>query len=222
MQIAWGTRVIYVFRSDAFMTNIGGGIYDMDTDAFRLSLKDLEDSEEGIPHPDTHSHNTAVTLSGVTYAHVLTITNGYRITFEDGQYAVNLKGTNNNIADVTNVNQVSLRSFNSAGLQIVETGVSGLTPEESADLATAASEATDAATDAAIAAAQATEAAAQATVAANKATNAAADAEIGRKLSTNKAVISPDDLLVTIYDDDGLTVLYQFDISEDKRIRTPV
>jgi hypothetical protein len=43
--------------------------------------------------------------------------NNYTVTFEDGQYAVNLVGANSNIADVVNVNQVSVRSANSAGLQ---------------------------------------------------------------------------------------------------------
>lgn len=38
------------------------------------------------------------------------------MTFEDGQYAVNLIGANSNIADRVNVNQVSVRSANSAGL----------------------------------------------------------------------------------------------------------
>lgn len=214
MQVAWGTRVIYVFRTDAFMTPLGGNLYDMDTDAFRLMLKDAEDNEDGIPHPDTHNHNTAVELGGVIYARVIEMINGYTITFEDGQYAVNLKGSNNNIADATNVNQVSLRVFNSAGLQVVETGVSGLTPDEAEDLVTAATQATTAAS-------QATTAAIQATSAAIDAASAAVDAELGRKLSSNKAVISLDDLLVTVYNDDGTSILYQFDISEDKRVRTP-
>lgn len=122
MNINWGTKVIYVYKADSFMTSLGGGIYEMDTDAFRLELKDLEDSEEGMPFPDTHRHNTEVTLSGVTYARFLEIINGYTITFENDQYAVNLAGSNNNIADVMNVNQVSLRSFNSAGLVVVGGG----------------------------------------------------------------------------------------------------
>jgi len=36
---------------------------------------------------------------------------------KDGQYAVNLVGANSNVGDVVNVNQVSVRSSNSAGLQ---------------------------------------------------------------------------------------------------------
>jgi hypothetical protein len=42
-----------------------------------------------------------------------------------------------------------------------------------------------------------------------------------RKHLTNKAIISSDDLVTTIYDDDGTTVLDVFDISADKRQRLP-
>jgi hypothetical protein len=57
-----------------------------------------------------------VSLGGLTYARVIEIINGYTITFEDGQYAVNLVGANSNVGDCVNVNQVSVRSANSAGL----------------------------------------------------------------------------------------------------------
>jgi len=53
-------------------------------------------------------------------------------------------------------------------------------------------------------------------------TTAHTEATSSRKISTNKAVIAPDDKLVTIYDDDGIAILYQFNISDDKRTRTPV
>jgi hypothetical protein len=69
-----------------------------------------------MPNLVTHRHNTEVLLGGVTYARVVEIISGYTITFEDGQYAVNLTGANSNIGDVVNVNQVSIRSANSAGL----------------------------------------------------------------------------------------------------------
>ena len=70
----------------------------------------------------------------VTRGRVVEIINGYTVTFEDGQYAVNLTGANSNISDVANVNQVSIRAANSAGLVLVETGVSGLTAAESLQL----------------------------------------------------------------------------------------
>jgi hypothetical protein len=98
----------------------------------RRALKDLEDDEAGMPFLDTHRHNTEITISGVTYARTVEIINGYTVTLEDGQYRVRTVGANHNIADVLNLNQVSLLVQNSAGL--IATGISGLTPSESGQL----------------------------------------------------------------------------------------
>ena len=128
MSIDWDTLTINVLKTDSFMTLIDVGppeIYEMDVNDFRLALKDEEDSVAGMPYLDTHQHNTEVVIGGVAYARFVEIINGYTITFEDGQYAVNLTGANNNILDVTNRNQVSIASQNSAGLISVETGGGG-------------------------------------------------------------------------------------------------
>lgn len=131
--IDWDNQVIQVPKS--YLTLISGTLYELDTDTFRLDLKDLEDSETGMPFPDTHLHNTEVTVAGVTYARTIEIINGYSVEFEDGQYSVRLVGSNNNIFDVENgilsQNQVQVIPTNSAGYIVVETGVSGLTGEES-------------------------------------------------------------------------------------------
>src|SRR3990172_7005026 len=112
--INWATGVISILQSD--LTPLGGALYELDTNWFRLQLKNLEDDEEGMPFPKTHNHNTVVLLGGIEYARIIEILSPYTVTFQDGQYAVNLVGSNNNIADVTNVNQVSVRPSNSAGL----------------------------------------------------------------------------------------------------------
>ncbi len=115
--IDWKNRIIYVPRIYMeLVQTVPTVIYQLDTNQFRLDLKDLEDSIEGMAHPDTHRHNTTVTVGGVQLARVIEIINDYTITFEDGKYAVVLTNSNNNIADRTNVNQVSVRSTNSAGL----------------------------------------------------------------------------------------------------------
>ena len=114
ISINWGTKVITVLKTD--MTMISATLYELDVNIFRLVLKDLEDDEAGMPFLRTHNHNTTVTVGGATLARVVEIINGYTITFEDGQYAVRLVGANNNIADVMNLNQVSLRTANTAGL----------------------------------------------------------------------------------------------------------
>lgn len=127
ISVDWANRVIYIPQN--FLTHISGSLYELDVNALRLALKDLEDNPDGMAFPDTHRHNTEVTLSGVTYARFVEIINGYTVTFEDGQYAVRCVGANHNLADVKNVNQVSLIIGNSAGLITVSSG-SGLSQEE--------------------------------------------------------------------------------------------
>jgi len=127
ISVDWPSKVISVPQS--YLSFVGSGVYELDLDQFRLDLKSLEDDEEGMPFLDTHEHNTEVTIGGTTLARVFRIINGYTVTFEDAQYAVEAKGANSNIADVMNVNQVSLRTFNTAGLITVVSG-SGLSQEE--------------------------------------------------------------------------------------------
>lgn len=135
ISIEWGTKVISVPKAD--LTLISGTLYEMDTQVFRLALKDLEDSEDGMPFSDTHIHNVPVTVAGVTYARTIEIINGYSVTFEDtgSPYSVRLVGSNNNIFDVENsilnpTDGVTVIATNSAGYIQIETGTSGLTTEE--------------------------------------------------------------------------------------------
>lgn len=88
----------------------------MNIDEFRLILRDLEDDEDGRPWPQTHTHDTEVSLGGVVYARKVIILDPYTVEFEDDQYAVNLVGANSNVGDKVVQNQVSVRSNNSAGL----------------------------------------------------------------------------------------------------------
>jgi hypothetical protein len=115
--INWPTGVISVPKAD--MTLVSSSpfeIRELDINTFRLRLKDLEDDAEGQPWPTTHNHNTTISVGGVTLARVVEIINGYTVTFENGSYAVNLVGANSNIGDVVNLNSVSVRASNSAGL----------------------------------------------------------------------------------------------------------
>lgn len=133
ISVNWGTKVIFVPQAD--LTFVSAGLYELNVNTFRLALKALEDDPTGIPYPDTHRHNTEVTLSGITYARIVEIINGYTITFEEtgSPYTVRLVGANHNITDVTNYGTVSLVSTNSAGLQVVTSG-SGLSVEQDAIL----------------------------------------------------------------------------------------
>jgi hypothetical protein len=115
--IDWLTKIISVPRADmTLIQSTPTEIRELDLNWFRLELKDIEDSEDGMSFLDTHRHNTEVTLGTLTFARVIELINGYTVTFEDGQYAVNLVGANSNVGDNANVNQVSIRSNNSAGL----------------------------------------------------------------------------------------------------------
>jgi hypothetical protein len=136
ISIDWPTGVITIPQSD--LTLVTGTLYELDTNWFRLQLKDLEDSEEGIVWPVTHVHNTEVTVAGTTFFRTVEILSPYSVTFENtgSDYSVRLAGSNNNIFDVENgiLNStpgVTVIAQNSAGNIVVETGVSGLTQAES-------------------------------------------------------------------------------------------
>lgn len=119
ISVDWVNKIITIPQAD--LAFISAGLYSLDINTFRLSLKALED-DEGITFLDTHRHESGSTLGGVTFARIVEIINGYQVLFENGTYAVNLVGANSNIADVAVVNSVSLRSNNSAGLIQVDTG----------------------------------------------------------------------------------------------------
>ena len=117
LSIDYTTRIISIPKSDLnLVQSVPFEILELDIDAFRLELKDIEDNTGGVPFVDSHNHFTSVTVGGVTLARVVELINGYTVTFEDGNYAVNLVGANSNIADVTNLNSVQIRAANSAGL----------------------------------------------------------------------------------------------------------
>lgn len=110
------TFVINVPRADMTLVQVSPEIRQLDLDTFRMDLKAYEAAVYGIYLYKTHNHNTEVTLGNLTFARVIEILPPYTVTFQDGQYAVNLVNANSNISDKTNVNQVSVRSANSAGL----------------------------------------------------------------------------------------------------------
>jgi hypothetical protein len=117
ISIDWINRIIKIPRNDLTLIQESPvEVRELNINWFRLQLKSLEDSELGMLYPDTHSHFTEVYLGGIVYARVVEIINNYTIEFEDGQYSVNLVGANSNIGDKINVNQVSVRSNNSAGM----------------------------------------------------------------------------------------------------------
>lgn len=134
--IDWATGEITVPKADLTLITVSPyEIRELDSNAWRLILRDLEDDIDGRPWPRTHDHNKDVDIGGgVILADVLLILAPYTITFEDGLYAVNLVGTNNNILLKNNKNQVSVNPGNTAGLIRVETG-SVITEQDKLDIA---------------------------------------------------------------------------------------
>jgi hypothetical protein len=115
--IDWPTKVINIPRADLqLVQETPTEIRQLSLDVFRLILRGLEASLEGIPYLQTHNHTPPVSVGSVQLARVVELINNYTVTFEDGQYAVNIIGGNSNIGDFINVNQVSVRTANSAGL----------------------------------------------------------------------------------------------------------
>ena len=117
ISVNYQTRVIFVPKADLTLIQASPvEVRELDLNWFRLKLKDWEDEQGGMVMPNTHNHVAPIEVGGVTLARVVELINGYTVTFEDGQYAVNLAGANSNVGDRVNVNQVSVRSANSAGL----------------------------------------------------------------------------------------------------------
>lgn len=129
--VDWSARIINIPKD--YLVQQSATIYQMDIMQFKVDVAALQASDAGMVNPDAISHNSKVVLGNVTIADVVLVINGYTVTFENGIYAVDIVGANSNISDVLNLNYVSVRSYNSAGLQVVSTG-SGLSPEEHAKL----------------------------------------------------------------------------------------
>lgn len=122
--------VISIPKSDTVFveTNAltGYEVRSYDEYALMRELANYLDSEAGATLPQAFTHNTSVTISGVVYARALVILAPYTVTFEAGAYQVKLVGgTNNNLLDVLNPNNVSVIPANSAGLQTVNTAGGG-------------------------------------------------------------------------------------------------
>ena len=127
--INWNTFIINIPKADtSLIQTTPAEIRELNINTLRLALKDIEDNEDGLLFPNTHNHNTEVSLGGLVYARIIEIIDPYTITFEDGPYAVNLVGANSNIGDRVNFNQVSIRTNNAAGL--ISAPTSGVSAQE--------------------------------------------------------------------------------------------
>ena len=114
----WGSKNIIVPRAEMLQIQTTPvEVRQLDLNEFRLALHSEQESDAGITYLHMHEHNPPVTVAGVTLAQVVSIVNGYTVTFEDGSYNVNIVGGNSNVADNVIKNQVGVNTANSAGLQ---------------------------------------------------------------------------------------------------------
>jgi len=126
--VFWGEKVIVIPRN--MLTHVNGWVYELDMHYLKKFINYLESNKMGIAHDKILYHETETVISGVTYARKIMFINGYTVTFENGNYGVNLYGANHNLMDVLNLNNVSVRAQNSAGLQTVYTGEGVLKQDE--------------------------------------------------------------------------------------------
>jgi hypothetical protein len=127
--VNWSTKVVTIPKADTVLVSASPDVRSLDLTTLWENIIAIEESSEAISF-DTIVRNVApFTVAGVTLARVVEIINGYKIEFEDGQYAVNILGGNSNISDVIVRNQVSVNTGNSAGLVQVSSG-SGLSTEQ--------------------------------------------------------------------------------------------
>lgn len=169
-------------------------------------IRQAEQSEVGILYPQIATASGKETLGGgVSIGMTLNLIN-WQLKFPDAPdmgYTVRIYGGNlvggvngNTIAYSDGVQVLIVQS--AASTIVTQSSGSGLSAEQDTLLRQAVNYATSASLNSA---------------------NAMTEAKLSRKMQTNKAVISGDGLSVIIYEDDGVTPLWLFDVSSDKLTR---
>jgi len=117
--IDYTTFVISIPKADTSFVeinpNTGLEIRQLNVETFAKNLADVQDNDTDVWAQTAFIYTAPQDVGGIQLAPVIIILAPYTITFEDGQYAVNLIGGNTNLQDFTNVNQVSIRPSNSVG-----------------------------------------------------------------------------------------------------------
>lgn len=115
----WIAKHFVIPRSD--LTFISGDEYLLDMAEFHKEVRRLEWAfGEGLEYVDVIEYVAPISVGGTDLAPVVSVVNDYTFEFEEfvNPYIVNIEGANSNLADVTVVNNVSVRPKNSAGLII--------------------------------------------------------------------------------------------------------
>jgi hypothetical protein len=176
-------------------------------------IRDAEASVIGMGYGQIASASGGESLGGgVSVGITVNLLDSWQILFEPGTYIAKISacnlvgGLNGEPIAYSNDVQVLLLQSASSTVVTVSTG-SGLSAQQDANLTAILTAANSASISAATAASQATSAGVQATKA--------------RKMQTNKAIISTDGKSVTLYEDDGATLLHTFS-TPDENTRLPI
>lgn len=128
------TNRIFVPIADLTVVSASPLIYSIEMEFFHNELRTLETLEANCVYEITHEHVPPFDLDVIVLQRVLKIIGLWEVEFEylGTPYAVQIIGGNSNIDSKAVVNEVSVRSFNTAGA--IEVGTSGLTALESVAL----------------------------------------------------------------------------------------
>ena len=109
LTVNWSTNVITVPLSD--LTLVSGTNYQLTVDFWWQLIRDKNDDADATPYSGLYN-NIPPTSSTPRIVEVLS---PYTVTFENGNYSVNVIGGNTNLRDVVNKNNVSVNTNNTTG-----------------------------------------------------------------------------------------------------------
>lgn len=109
LTVNWNTNVITVPLTD--LTLVSGTNYQLTVDFWWQLIRDKTDDVDAAPNSRLYN-NIPPTSSTPRIVEVLA---PYTVTFENGNYSVNIVGGNTNLRDVVNKNNVSVNTNNTTG-----------------------------------------------------------------------------------------------------------
>lgn len=108
--VDWTTYEIQIPKADTVLVTASPDVRSMTVTWLFDQLVPMMDDEDDMSQDDKFRNTAPVTLGGTPFGRVLEILSPYTVTFEAGNYAVNITDGSSNINDVATVNGVSIRS----------------------------------------------------------------------------------------------------------------
>jgi len=191
--------MIYSYDFTEKLITISEAQADVSVIGLLSDIREAEASAQGITYAQIASASGGESLGGaVSVGVTVQLLDDWQVLFATGNYVAKISGGNlvgglegDPIAYSAGVQVLLLQS--AASTVVTNSTGSGLSVEQDQTLTAALAAATTAKTEAAK----------------------------SRKMQTNKAIVSSDGLSVSLYEDDGATLLHTFTVSADKNTRTP-